>query len=292
MLPKPDPSGDDVPDLSPSTYIYVRNLGLHSPDGSFSEHWANYPVSFIPSTSLLGPRDLDAGHYNCPYPGCVAPFGPSVQPDGYTGGGLVLHIYRRHGYGPAVDRVRLDLHIRVKTLRKVSGKESNDIPLPCCWDDPGRDFNRVTAGLIKDLEEIRSWERTRGVSIRKDYNSDSLASTSVTSQPAVPRTDDSAWAINEREGKGKRNEVTLQKDGHDPWTDSHESCDRLDLETGKEMECGSPSIRAGMNFLARSRDNRFARPRGASLLHLKEACRTPKKKNSGKRGSSRNDDWP
>lgn len=186
--------------------------------------------------------------------------------------------------------MRLDLHIRVKTLRNVSGKESDDVPIPCCWVDPGRELNRVTAGLIKDLEEISRWERTRGGSIRKNDNSDSLASTPITTQPAVPRTDDSSRATSEREGKGKRRAVTLRVDGRDPWTDSLKICDRLGLETELEMECGSPSIRARMNIFARSRDNRFERPRGASLLHLKEACRTPKKKKSAKRDSSGHND--
>lgn len=276
---KRDPPEEDVPDMSPDTYIYVRNLGLHSPNGSFPEHWANYPVSFIPSTSPWGPRDLDAGRYNCLYPGCVDASGPSGQLDGYTGRGLALHVYRRHGHGPAVDLVRLDLHKRVMTLRTVNGVKSDDAPLPCSWKYPGRDLEWITAGLIKDLEEVRRWERTRAMGARKTVKPDSLARDSDTDQPAVTGTEESVRAFNEGERVGKKKAVTLRADSHDlwDWTDSLGNWDDNDLEANLQVDGGSPSIRARTNFFTRSRDNRFQRPRGATLLHLKEVCRTPKK---------------
>lgn len=272
---KPNPS-EDVPDMSPDTYIYVRNLGLHSPDGSFPEHWANYPVSFIPSTSPWGPRELDAGRYNCLYPGCVDAFGPPGQLDGYTGRGLALHIYRRHGHGPAVDLVRLDLHKRVMTLRTVNGVKSDDAPLSCSWKYPGRDLKWVTAGLIKDLEEVRRWERARGEGARKTVK---LAQNSDTDQPAITGTEESVRVIDKGERVGKKKAVTLQAESHDlwGWTDSLENWDDSDLDADLQVDGGSPSIRARTNFFTRSRDNRFQRPRGATLLHLKEVYRTPKK---------------
>lgn len=78
---------------------------------------------------------------------------------------------------------------------------------------------------------------------------------------------------------GKKQAVTLRAASHDlsEWTDSLEDLDGSDLGTEVQVDSGSPSIRPPTNFFTRLRDNRFQRPRGTTLLHLKEVCRTPKK---------------
>lgn len=60
-------------------------------------------------------------------------------------------------------------------LRDVNGMESDDAPLSCSWKHPGRDLKWITAGLIKDLEEVRRWERTRRAGMRKKGKPDSVA---------------------------------------------------------------------------------------------------------------------
>lgn len=274
-----DDDDDDVPDLSPNTYIYVRNLGLHSPDGSFSEHWANNPVSFIPSTSKLGPRELDPGHYACPYPGCIDPFGPCSRPDGYTRRGLALHIYRRHGYGPAVDRVRLDLRKRVMALRLVRGRDTGGAPLPCGWRDLERDLARATIALTQDLEEIRRWERSSRLNVQQNEVVACVKPALGTEVAAVPDKEMSVCAVDKSEVTGKQRAITWkEKDfDHFRWTESSPRRGQCDLETDIEV-LSSPSSYARTNHFARLRDNRFQRHRGASLLHMKEVFRSPKKR--------------
>lgn len=203
-LLKPDLLDDANPDLSPNTYIDVRNLGLHSPDGSFPELWANYPVSFIPFTSPLGPRDLEPSHYNCPYPGCIDPFGPCGHPDGYNGKELALHIYRHHGYGPAVERVRLDLHKRVMIVRRAQGKNGKDAPLPCCWIDSIRDLEQTTVGLVQDLEEIRQWERSLRAAISGKGEPASVTQAACNDRPALVEEKESVRAAEKDKGERRR----------------------------------------------------------------------------------------
>ncbi|KAJ4389955.1 hypothetical protein N0V93_007428 [Gnomoniopsis smithogilvyi] len=281
-LLKPNLSDDDVPDLSPNTYIYVRNLGLRSPDGSFPEHWANYPISFVPSTFPLGPRDLDPGHYNCPYPGCIDPFGPCGRPDGYTGKDLALHIYRHHGYGPAVERVRLDLHKRVMIVRRDTNKDSKDAPMPYSWMDPGRDLDQAIVGLIQDLDEIRQWERSLKVVIPEKGKPETVMQTTDTDQSALPAEQESVRATDKGESKGQNKPAVMNGEASHlvEWTRGLLWEDQSETEI--ELEAmGSPSPCARTNHFARLRDNRFQRPQGASLLHLKEVLRTPKKKYEG-----------
>lgn len=149
------------PEMSSDIYMIACDQGMESLDASNTEPWNHPPVSYISSTHPLGPRNFAPNYYACPYPGCTEPFGAYDHADGYLGRSLTQHIYRRHGYGPAVDLVSLSLRRRVINLRLEQGKKDlGENRLPRLWRDPGRDLARASIDITQDLEEISAWERS------------------------------------------------------------------------------------------------------------------------------------
>lgn len=150
---------EDVESISPQSSEHFRKLGRNSP-GTAPRDPKNFPpVSFIPATSPLGPRNLAPAHYNCPVPGCSDRFGQLGRAKGYFWVTLGPHIFVAHGEGPAVDAARLMVRRRVMALRCSLAQPMGTAPEPCDWTDRSQ-LHRASWELACDLEELKLWERS------------------------------------------------------------------------------------------------------------------------------------
>lgn len=170
--------------------------------------------------------------------------------------------------------------MRVVALRHVQGKDSGDDPRPSYWKNPGRELARAMIGLVQDLEEVRGWERSRRVIIRRNEKTVSLNSATDNDKPALLDNRGSAWPAGKSDTKGKRKAVTPSEEDADivEWAECSPRRHQWDIETELEV-VDSPCSYARTNYFARLRDNRFERDRGASMLHSKEVLRSPGKTN-------------
>lgn len=183
-----------------------------------------------------------------------------------------------------MDRVRLDLHTRVVTLRQIQGKGSEDAPLPCCWIDPTYDLDRVEIGLVRDLEEIREWERSRRMVTPENRNTDFIMLATNTDQSVLLGDKESMRPASKTKGKGKGKAVKLEgKDiDHSEWAEGLSRGHQRDIETELEV-VESPASCARTDTFPRLRKTGFQRPRITSLLHQKNVNRAP-------RGTNKRDD--
>lgn len=266
------------PDQFPYIHALVKDLGVHSADGSSVGPWANTPVSYISSEHPLGPRELAPGHYACPYPGCVEAFGLFGQLDGYIGRSLVQHVYRRHGTGTAVDLMSLGLQTRVMELRREQGKtDLGGYRLPRAWIDPGRDLVHASVGIIRDLEEIRAWELSRRFSLSIKGEVISMRPMADLKQPALPQKQNTPDQQALDKGKGR---VVASRDqkrmSHSPEDVFVREATITPPSPSPEPKF-TPSSQSRQRHAAQQTSDRARQHDSPSLKRIKEALRSPSK---------------
>lgn len=252
------------PDKVATIYTSILELGVGVED-KLTKTWIDAPVSYIPATHPQGPRAFAENHYACPYPGCTEPFGASdTSVDGYLDTSLVKHVYRRHGYGPAVDLLSFGLRTRVMSLRVEQGMaEFGDHSYPRAWKNPGWDLERASFAIIEDLEEIRAWERVQQGDI-------------ISATPAK-RKKESPPLQQLDKGKGKAVATRVPKiTGSSPEDPSAMETTMTPPSPESTPAAHTPWSRH-KHHAAHLRDDGFDRDCSPSLLHQKEELQSPTK---------------
>lgn len=273
--------------LSPGTFHRSHDIDQKLPS-SPPESSASSPEGFIPAISQLRPHELALDHYNCPVSGCGNPHGPFSSLQGYHWMDLGPHIYFRHGLGPGVDAVRLNVRQSVVALQYPQRKDIGLVSEPYTWTNPMRDLQRATWDLVSDLEEIRNWERSlrsEGPLLEGAYMSGASVSVGKQSEPLMEDSTGNQQKTPEVKHNTEGNSVTPESGEVISPTrvaERQEVLRKMSPDTSKRFDSfNEPHSQCRSNRFARLRDNRFHRPRESSLLHVREVIRSPPKKQRG-----------
>lgn len=139
----------------------IVEMDTDSPGSRPEDRWAEPPVGHVPASWPTGPQYLAPGRYMCPQKGCEDRVGPEDSDDGYTRETLGPHIITSHGGDDGLDDLRSAVRTRSNHLRRAQGRRERRDVTPVFFSrlSNSRGIQGAVDDLVKDLEEIRDWER-------------------------------------------------------------------------------------------------------------------------------------